>query len=220
MNAYAGGTNRAERSALMPPQPNDILTPEGEPNFMPTGFSHCWQRQWKVFLILNIGEHTIRFGSLKLCLTGGIPCDPDEISSRAGAGWLCTENRVSRSAFTHGILSHPHGAQPSADSAGIGGMGRAIAASFCFISAGNRRGCRQKGRHMNTKEFSLMQKLIDYASSSNLDHTSGILAYYLLLNYSKLEKLTLKSLQRNVLYPFPLSGGSAGSLVTIIFPIW
>ena len=44
---------------------------------------------------------------------------------------------------------------------------------------------------MNTKEFSLMQKLIDYASSSNLDHTSGILAYYLLLNYSKLEKLTL-----------------------------
>ena len=23
---------------------------------------------WKVFLILNIGEHTIRFGSLKLCL--------------------------------------------------------------------------------------------------------------------------------------------------------
>ena len=45
---------------------------------------------------------------------------------------------------------------------------------------------------MNTKEFSLMQKLIDYASSSNLDHTSGILAYYLLLNYSKLEKLTLK----------------------------
>ena len=37
-----------------------------------------------------------------------------------------------------------------------------------------------------------MQKLIDYASSSNLDHTSGILAYYLLLNYSKLEKLTLK----------------------------
>ncbi len=45
---------------------------------------------------------------------------------------------------------------------------------------------------MNSKEFSLMQKLIDYASSSNLDQTSGILAYYLLLNYSKLEKLTLK----------------------------
>ena len=33
MNAYAGGTNRAERSALMPPQPNDILTPEGEAEF-------------------------------------------------------------------------------------------------------------------------------------------------------------------------------------------
>ena len=64
--------------------------------------------------------------------TGGIPCDPDEISSRAGAGWLCTENRVSRSAFTHGILSHPPGAQPSADSAGIGGMGRAIVARLLF----------------------------------------------------------------------------------------
>ena len=34
--------------------------------------------------------------------------------------------------FTHGILSHPIGAQPSADSAGIGGMGRAIAARLLF----------------------------------------------------------------------------------------
>ena len=112
MNAYAGGTNRAERSALMPPQPNDILTPEGEAEFYANRIFPLLTTPWKVFLILNIGEHTIRFGSLKLCLQA--------------------VSRVTRSAFTHGILSHPHGAQPSADSAGIGGMGRAIAARLLF----------------------------------------------------------------------------------------
>ena len=68
MNAYAGGTNRAERSALMPPQPNDILTPEGEAEFYANRIFPLLTTPWKVFLILNIGEHTIRFGSLKLCL--------------------------------------------------------------------------------------------------------------------------------------------------------
>lgn len=68
MNAYAGGTNRAERSALMQPQPNDILTPEGEAEFYANRIFPLLTTPWKVFLILNIGEHTIRFGSLKLCL--------------------------------------------------------------------------------------------------------------------------------------------------------
>lgn len=68
MNAYAGGTSRAERSALMPPQPNDILTPEGEAEFYANRIFPLLTTPWKVFLILNFGEHTIRFGSLKLCL--------------------------------------------------------------------------------------------------------------------------------------------------------
>ncbi len=74
---------------------------------------------------------------------------------------------------------------------------------------------------MNTKEFSLMQKLIDYASSSNLDHTSGILAYYLLLNYSKLEKLTLKIVtEGRVCIRFLCPAVLPEASVTIIFPIW
>ena len=52
----------------MPPQPNDILTPEGEAEFYANRIFPLLTTPWKVFLILNIGEHTIRFGSLKLCL--------------------------------------------------------------------------------------------------------------------------------------------------------
>ncbi len=49
-------------------RPNDILTPEGEAEFYANRIFPLLTTPWKVFLILNIGEHTIRFGSLKLCL--------------------------------------------------------------------------------------------------------------------------------------------------------
>ena len=43
---------------------------------------------------------------------------------------------------------------------------------------------------MNYKELSLMQKLINCTISSSLDHTAGIIAQYLLLNYANLGHLS------------------------------
>ena len=55
MNAYAGGTSRAERVRHVPPQPNDIPNAGREAEFMPTGFSIA-DNAMEVFLILNIGS--------------------------------------------------------------------------------------------------------------------------------------------------------------------